>query len=145
MRQWTLTKAKACTYLRPCAHLWHQAKSTSRVKMNEKHTILSPFDVTHKMLGPYLFSATSRETLGDKMELYFHDHSFMPLFIQVKSSSRLSTCPADLEVQENYLKTQPSKIKNDQGPEKILKQLQLMDKAASSISDGDLVDSLIHG
>ena len=35
------------------------------------------------MLGPYLFSSTSRETLGDKIELYFHDHSFMPLFIQV--------------------------------------------------------------
>ena len=35
------------------------------------------------MLGPYLFSNTSRETLGDKMELYFHDHSFVPLFIQV--------------------------------------------------------------
>ncbi|TCD66208.1 hypothetical protein EIP91_001655 [Steccherinum ochraceum] len=98
------------------------------VKMNEKHTILSPFDVTHRMLGPYLFSATSRETLGDKMELYFHDHSFMPLFIQ-----------------ENYLKTQPSKIKNEQGPERILAHLSLMDKAASSISDGDLVDSLIHG
>lgn len=96
--------------------------------MNEKHTILSPFDVTHKMLGPYLFSATSRETLGDKMELYFHDHSFMPLFIQ-----------------ENYLKTQPSKIKNEAGPEKILAHLKLMDQAASSISDGDLVDALIHG
>ncbi|KAH8105438.1 DNA replication factor C large subunit [Cristinia sonorae] len=103
-------------------------ESKGLVKMNEKHTILSPFDVTHKLLGPYLFSATSRETLGDKMELYFHDHSFMPLFIQ-----------------ENYLKTQPSKIKNEQGPERILAQLKLMDKAASSISDGDLVDSLIHG
>ena len=51
--------------------------------MNEKYTVMSPFDVTHKMLGPYLFSATSRDTLGDKMELYFHDPSFMPLFIQV--------------------------------------------------------------
>jgi len=98
------------------------------VKTNEKHTIMSPFDVTQKMLGPYLFSATARENLGDKMELYFHDHSFMPLFIQ-----------------ENYLKTQPSKIRNEQGPEKILAHLSLMDKAASSISDGDLVDSLIHG
>ena len=54
------------------------------VKMNEKYTVMSPFDVTHKMLGPYLFSPTARESLGDKMELYFHDHSFMPLFIQVR-------------------------------------------------------------
>lgn len=51
--------------------------------MNEKNTILTPFDVTNKMLGPYMFSRTARETLGDKMEMYFHDHSFVPLFIQV--------------------------------------------------------------
>ena len=50
--------------------------------MNEKYTVLSPFDVTHKMLGPYLFSTTARETLNDKMELYFHDPSFVPLFMQ---------------------------------------------------------------
>ncbi|KAJ6551533.1 replication factor RFC1 C terminal domain-containing protein [Mycena capillaripes] len=97
-------------------------------KMNEKYTIMSPFDITSKMLGPYLFSATARESLGDKMELYFQDHSFMPLFIQ-----------------ENYLKTEPARLRNHDGPEKQLKCLELMDKAASSISDGDLVDALIHG
>ncbi len=66
--------------------------------MNEKYAILTPFDVTQKMLGPYLFSNTARETLGDKMELYFHDHSFTPLFIQVGadyiSSSRRLLIPA---------------------------------------------------
>ncbi|EEB98765.1 hypothetical protein MPER_01672, partial [Moniliophthora perniciosa FA553] len=97
-------------------------------KMNEKYTIMSPFDITTKVLGPYLFSATSRETLGDKMEYYFQDHSFVPLFIQ-----------------ENYLKSQPARIRNEDGPDKVLKHLQLMDKAASSISDADLVDGLIHG
>ena len=51
--------------------------------MNEKYTVMTPFDITYKMMGPYLFSATSRETLNDKMELYFHDPSFVPLFIQV--------------------------------------------------------------
>ncbi|KAH0839521.1 putative replication factor C, large subunit [Lanmaoa asiatica] len=97
-------------------------------KMNEKNTILTPFDVTNKMLGPYMFSHTARETLGDKMEMYFHDHSFVPLFIQ-----------------ENYLKTEPAKTRDLSGPPKTLKHLQLMDKAASSISDADLVDALIHG
>ncbi|KAJ7265994.1 replication factor RFC1 C terminal domain-containing protein [Mycena haematopus] len=97
-------------------------------KMNEKYTIMSPFDITSKMLGPYMFSATSRQSLGDKMELYFQDHSFMPLFIQ-----------------ENYLKTQPARLRNYDGPMVQLKSLELMDKAASSISDGDLVDALIHG
>jgi replication factor C subunit 1 len=113
--------------------------------MNEKYAMMSPFDITNKMLGPYLFSATARETLGDKMELYFHDHSFMPLFMQV--SVRFYFLPNMLTTwrQENYLKTQPSRVRNTEGPEKILKQLELMDKAASSISDGDLVDALIHG
>ncbi|KAG9317062.1 putative DNA replication factor C, large subunit [Chiua virens] len=97
-------------------------------KMNEKNTILTPFDVTNKMLGPYMFSHTARETLGDKMEMYFHDHSFVPLFIQ-----------------DNYLKTEPAKIRDFNGPSKTLKHLALMDKAASSISDADLVDALIHG
>lgn len=47
--------------------------------------------------------------------------------------------------QENYLKTEPAKLRNFSGPEKTLEQLRLMDQAASSISDGDLVDALIHG
>ena len=63
----------------------------SSAKMNEKHSILSPFDITSKLLGPYVFSATSRETLGEKMEYYFQDHSFMPLFIQVRHSPPLAT------------------------------------------------------
>jgi replication factor C subunit 1 len=62
-------------------HRWDFGVECS-AKMNEKYAMMSPFDITNKMLGPYLFSATSRESLGDKMELYFHDHSFMPLFIQ---------------------------------------------------------------
>ena len=52
--------------------------------MNEKYAIMTPFNIIQKMLGPYMFSSTSRETLSDKMELYFHDHSFIPLFIQVR-------------------------------------------------------------
>ncbi|CDO76341.1 hypothetical protein BN946_scf185011.g5 [Trametes cinnabarina] len=97
-------------------------------KMNEKYSVMTPFGVINKMMGPQMFSPTSRETLGDKIELYFHDPSFVPLFMQ-----------------ENYLKTQPSRLRNLDGPEKTLKHLELMYKAAESISDGDIVDSLIHG
>ena len=72
-------------------YVWHCAPVAFRVyfafraKSNEKFPIMTPFDVLNKMMGPYLFSQTARETLGDKMELYFHDHSFVPLFIQVRS------------------------------------------------------------
>lgn len=50
-----------------------------------------------------------------------------------------------LWIQENYLRTDPSRTRNLVGPDQTLKHLELMDKAASSISDGDLVDALIHG
>ena len=52
-------------------------------KASEKYSVLTPFNVVQKILGPYMFSATSRDTLNDKIELYFHDYSFVPLFIQV--------------------------------------------------------------
>ncbi|KAF8607490.1 DNA replication factor C, large subunit [Ceratobasidium sp. AG-I] len=103
-----------------------EGKELARV--NEKYSIKSPFEITNQILGPYTFSATSRYTLNDKIEMYFHDHSFVPLFIQ-----------------ENYLKTQPAKVSKLSGVQAQLKQLQLMDQAASSISDGDLVDAMIHG
>ncbi len=58
---------------------------THSAASNEKHTIMTPYSVTEKILGPYVFSRTSRETINDKIEYYFHDHSFVPLFIQVRS------------------------------------------------------------
>jgi replication factor C subunit 1 len=51
-------------------------------KASEKYTVLTPFNVVQKILGPYMFSASSHHTLNDKIELYFHDYSFVPLFIQ---------------------------------------------------------------
>ena len=43
------------------------------------------------------------------------------------------------------MKTDPSRTRNLVGPDQTVRHLELMDKAASSISDGDLVDALIHG
>lgn len=58
--------------------------------MNEKNTIMTPFTITDKLCGPYSFARTSKETLNDKMDLYFQDFSFIPLFIQVGCRSLLS-------------------------------------------------------
>lgn len=103
-------------------------ESKSLVKMNEKYSSMTPFTIIQKLLGPYVFSPNARETLNDKMEFYFHDHSFVPLFVQ-----------------ENYLKTTPSLVRNTNTPREKLKLLRLMDRAAASLSDADMVDSLIHG
>ncbi|MCJ1392457.1 hypothetical protein MMC18_005324 [Xylographa bjoerkii] len=94
----------------------------------EKHIILRPWDIVGKILGGGLFAPNSNSTLNDKIELYFNDHEFSSLMLQ-----------------ENYLGTTPVLAHPYSGKEKNLKTLELADRAAESISDGDLVDRMIHG
>ena len=94
----------------------------------EKHVILKPWDIVSKILGGGLFTSNSTTTLNDKIELYFNDHEFSSLMLQ-----------------ENYLGTNPILSNKLVGKEKNLKILELTDQAAESISDGDLVDRMIHG
>lgn len=47
--------------------------------------------------------------------------------------------------QENYLKTKPKRLIGLDGPELQIEQMDSLDRAASAISDGDLVDAMIHG
>ncbi|RDA94842.1 hypothetical protein CP533_4238 [Ophiocordyceps camponoti-saundersi (nom. inval.)] len=96
----------------------------------EKHVVLKPWDICQKMLAGGLFTPASKATLNDKIELYFNDHEFSYLMIQ-----------------ENYLRTKPMALtgKGYTPRETKLKALELFDRAAESISDGDLVDRMIHG
>ncbi|KAF1942023.1 DNA replication factor C, large subunit [Clathrospora elynae] len=94
----------------------------------EKHVILKPWDITQKILGGGMFAASSKATLNEKIELYFNDHEFSPLMLQ-----------------ENYLGTNPMLALSYSGKEGNLKKLELASQAADSISDGDLVDRMIHG
>ncbi|KAL8698828.1 MAG: hypothetical protein Q9201_006362, partial [Fulgogasparrea decipioides] len=94
----------------------------------EKHVILKPWDIVSKILGGGLFAQSSKATLNDKIELYFNDHEYSSLMLQ-----------------ENYLGTKPMLANQYSGKECNLKLLELTDKAAESISDGDLVDRMIHG
>ncbi|KAI9844568.1 MAG: hypothetical protein M1837_005527 [Sclerophora amabilis] len=103
-------------------------KGVSMSKAWEKHIILKPWDIAQKLLSAGWFAPNSNKTLNDKIELYFNDHEFSYLMLQ-----------------ENYLKTTPSIASRETGRERNLKALELADKAAESISDGDLVDRIIHG
>ncbi|KAI4163119.1 MAG: hypothetical protein LQ342_003247 [Letrouitia transgressa] len=94
----------------------------------QKHVVLKPWDIVSKILGGGLFAASSKASLNDKIELYFNDHEFSSLMLQ-----------------ENYLGTQPIIAQTYSGKERSLKLLELCDRAAESISDGDLVDRMIHG
>ncbi|KAL5433878.1 hypothetical protein PMIN06_011557 [Paraphaeosphaeria minitans] len=103
-------------------------KSKSMSKAWQKHVVLKPWDITQKILGGGMFATSSNATLNDKIELYFNDHEFSPLMLQ-----------------ENYLGTNPMQALQYNGPKKKLKFLELASNAADSISDGDLVDRMIHG
>ncbi|KAI8934563.1 hypothetical protein NX059_008261 [Plenodomus lindquistii] len=103
-------------------------KGKQMSKSWEKHVILKPWDITQKILGGGMFATSSKATLNDKIELYFNDHEFSPLMLQ-----------------ENYLGTNPILSHSLSGKEKMLKNLELASEAADSISDGDLVDRMIHG
>jgi replication factor C subunit 1 len=95
---------------------------------SEKHTLMTPFTLIEKLFSPYAFSATSKQTLTDKLDYYFHDFSSMPLFTH-----------------ENYLKFNFSRSSGLFGRERDMKRLELVEKASASISDGDILDSVIHG
>ncbi|KAL1966103.1 hypothetical protein VTN77DRAFT_4851 [Rasamsonia byssochlamydoides] len=103
-------------------------KGKEMSKAWEKHVILKPWDIVSQILSAQMFSPSSKSTLNDKIELYFNDHEFSYLMLQ-----------------ENYLKTNPTLASGYSGKERALKLLELTDNAAASISDGDLVDRMIHG
>lgn len=103
-------------------------KGKDMSKAWQKNIILKPWDIAGKILSAQMFSQSSTATLNDKIELYFNDHEFSYLMLQ-----------------ENYLKTNPMIANSYHGKERSYKLLELADKAAQSISDGDLVDRMIHG
>ena len=102
--------------------------SGKMTKAWEKHVILKPWDIVSKIMRPQMFAESSKTTLNEKTELYFNDHEFSYLMLQ-----------------ENYLKSVPALLGPHSGKERNLKYLELAEKAASSISDGDLTDRMIHG
>ncbi len=57
--------------------------SIARAAMSEKYSIQTPFNIIPQLIGPYSWSRTSKMTLGDKLDMYFQDFSFVPLFLQV--------------------------------------------------------------
>jgi replication factor C subunit 1 len=103
-------------------------KGKAMSKAWEKHIILKPWDIVGKILGGGMWAESSKATLNEKSELYFNDHEFSYLMLQ-----------------ENYLGTIPIKASSYSGKVKNLKMLELASNAADSISDGDLVDRMIHG
>ncbi|NWV09073.1 RFC1 factor, partial [Ptilonorhynchus violaceus] len=97
---------------------YDEAKTdASRAKKDIK---LGPFDVVRKVFAAG--EEASRMSLIDKSDLFFHDYSLAPLFVQ-----------------ENYVHVKPAAAGGD-----LKKHLVLLSRAADSISDGDIVDKQIR-
>ncbi|XP_069833636.1 replication factor C subunit 1 isoform X3 [Dendropsophus ebraccatus] len=97
---------------------YDEAKSNAN---NAKKDIkMGPFDVVRKVFVSG--EETAHMTLIDKSDLFFHDYSMAPLFVQ-----------------ENYVHVKPAAAGGN-----MKKHLLLLSKAADSICDGDLVDRVIR-
>ncbi|SCV71538.1 BQ2448_3126 [Microbotryum intermedium] len=102
--------------------------SKKLAKMNEKNMIQTPWTLYGKLFSPGSFAPNSAMSLNEKLEVYFHDHSIMPLFVQ-----------------ENYLRGNFTSASRFSGKEQQLKKLELVCNAADALSDSDLIDRMIHG
>ncbi|XP_010116426.1 PREDICTED: replication factor C subunit 1, partial [Chlamydotis macqueenii] len=97
---------------------YDEAKTdASRAK---KDIRLGPFDVVRKVFATG--EESSRMSLIDKSDLFFHDYSLAPLFVQ-----------------ENYVHVKPAAAGGN-----LKKHLVLLSRAADSICDGDIVDRQIR-
>lgn len=108
---------------------FQRCEVTISVKNAEKYIVLKPWDIAGRFLGNAIYHPTSKSTLNDKIELYFNDFEFSYLMLQ-----------------ENYLKTNPDLARDAGNPKELnLKKLELAERASESISNGDLIDAMIHG
>ncbi|WFD41436.1 DNA replication factor C complex subunit Rfc1 [Malassezia psittaci] len=103
-------------------------ESKSFGAQNHKPTLQTPFSLYSELSSSQRFGPLNKQNINDKLDYYFQDHSIVPLMVE-----------------ENYLKTNPVLIQKESGPLRDWKHLQLVSKASRSISDGDLVDTLMHG
>jgi replication factor C subunit 1 len=85
----------------------------------QKDLRLGPFDVCRKVFVGG--EETANMSLMDKMDLFFHDYSIGPLFVQ-----------------ENYIHVMPFAARG------VQQHLRCLSRAADSIARGDLVDAFIR-
>jgi len=96
---------------------------------NQKPTLQTPFSLYGELSSPQRFGPLNRQPLNEKLEYYFQDHAIVPLMVA-----------------ENYAKSTPALVQRETAPPlRDWRHLQLLSRASESISDGDLIDSMIHG
>ncbi|CAL1278243.1 unnamed protein product [Larinioides sclopetarius] len=100
-----------------------KALSTEQTKSDigkgTKHIKMGPFDVLREV---FAIANNPKATIMDKSDLFFHDYSIAPLFVQ-----------------ENYVHVMPSSAEGNK-----IKHLTLLSETADSICIGDIIDKQIR-
>ncbi|KAG0047119.1 hypothetical protein BGZ83_007755 [Gryganskiella cystojenkinii] len=99
---------------------WEEGTALS--KASEKYVAMNPFQIAEQLLVESNFRGQS---LPDMFDAYFNDYQLAPLMIQ-----------------ENYVRMNPTEAK---GQNFELDAIELMSKAADSLSESDLVGNMING
>ncbi|KAJ3126974.1 hypothetical protein HK098_006941 [Nowakowskiella sp. JEL0407] len=96
-------------------------------KTGEKNVTLGLWTLAERLLDGRSYRNMS---FNEKMELYFLDYDMLPLMVQ-----------------ENYLRNTPALARESAKDEKSFRMetINLMSQAASSMSDGELIGSMIRG
>ncbi|GFY77643.1 replication factor C subunit 1 [Trichonephila inaurata madagascariensis] len=94
-------------------------QTKSDIGRGTKHIKLGPFDVLREV---FAIANNPKATLIDKSDLFFHDYSIAPLFVQ-----------------ENYVHVVPTSIEGNKN-----KHLTLLSETAESICIGDIIDKQIR-
>jgi len=119
LHQLSMVKAKSAGESDPNKKLTAEDIREESERSQKTSIKMGPWDVCRKV-----FSATDHATmsLNDKADLFFHDYSLSPLFVQ-----------------ENYLNVVPKAGEKDRK-----KHMLLLSNASDSLCDGDLIEATIR-
>ena len=92
--------------------------------MTQKEVSVGVFEVIPRLFSPQSYSSL---TLSDKLDLFYSDLSLVPLFVQ-----------------DNYLLSKPKLATNLPINKQKAATMEILSRAAESISDGDLLDAAIR-
>ncbi|CAJ0869991.1 3413_t:CDS:10 [Entrophospora sp. SA101] len=109
------------------------------IKNSEKDIVLNIWDVAVKLLDPVTWSSRNEVSLNEKLNLYFHDPDLTPLMIQVFSVFFSRDVASKEFIDKNKDKNVDPELLEE------FAVINSLSKAASFISEGDLIGGMIHG
>jgi replication factor C subunit 1 len=106
-------------------------------KTNEKHLKKGIFEITRDLLSNDIWKSR-KNTINDKLKLYFQEHDLIPLMIFENYTKMKSHTISEFVKEHNNKDIRPDALEK-------LASLEAFTKAADAMSYGDIVDKRIRG